>query len=351
MNCLRWIIQSLCIFGFGVVVTIGNRAGAAIFTLDPASPSLAGIPATAADILVDVPGVGGVPGVYPPPSVALPFGLLGLQPGDVVDAISDGLDAVQDPLHLHYFSVTRGSSGVPGSGVFRESTIADSFPGFLPGQAGDIFLAGNGVPANTNILAPAGFGWSLGTGTGDEANVNLITPTISLPLSGDELNSLDMGAVSPAAPLFFSLAPGSPTLVALGATPADILVGGAGGPPAIFAPAAALGLPPGTDIDALAMLAGIPIGPGMIEFSLTNATAGLLGVTGGDILTAGGLVVHGFASLGLTPNDDLDALDVGAQAVPEPSSALLAAFGSLGLLARRRRDRKYLVANGHPQAA
>ena len=85
------------------------------------------------------------------------------------------------------------------------------------------------------------------------------------------------------------------------------------------------------------MLAGIPIGPGMIEFSLTNATAGLLGVTGGDILTAGGLVVHGFASLGLTPNDDLDALDVGAQAVPEPSSALLAALGSLSLFARRRR--------------
>src|SRR3990167_3496956 len=86
------------------VITVGAPAVRAdTFTLDGTSPTLPLIPAGTADLLWDVPGVPGAG--PPPPSIGYPFagpGGMGLMPGDVVDAISDGMDPVDVP-HTDYF--------------------------------------------------------------------------------------------------------------------------------------------------------------------------------------------------------------------------------------------------------
>jgi hypothetical protein len=103
-----------------------------------------------------------------------------------------------------------------------------------------------------------------------------------------------------------------------------------------------LGLPAGADIDALAIgTGGGPFGgPGTIEYSLTAATAGLVGVSPADILGLGAgppvVVVHPFFSIGLLGGDDLDALDVSAP-IPEPTSLGVLATGLTMLSLRRRR--------------
>jgi hypothetical protein len=326
-----------------LVGLLSSVASADTFTLDPLSTSLPVIPASPADLLHDTPGPIPVIG-YP----AAAMGLIPLAPGDVVDAISDGFDPVFVP-HTDYFSVNRASIGAPGTGVFTESSVLDTPPGLTPGHAGDIFVTSPAL-LGTNILAPAGFGWTLGTTTGDEANIGLATPIIAA-FPGDDVNSYDLATIPVGAPVLFSLAAGSPTLGFLGATPADILaVGGPyGAAPIILVTAIGLGLPAGAafEMDALAITVGPGgafLGPGSIEYSLDTATAGILGLSGADILGlgAGGvpIVVHLAPTLGLLPGDDLDALDVDQQIVPEPASIALLALGSVTLLGyywRRRR--------------
>lgn len=356
--------------GFAIALAVAvaaslvpSAAQADTFTLDMLSPTRAIMAASPADLLLDTPGVP-APGFPPPPSVgigAAALGLigLGLLPGDVVDAISNGMDPVGSP-HTDYFSVTRGSMGAPGSGVLAEFT-GDTLPtGASPGHAGDIFVTSPAL-FGTNILAPVGFGWTLGSTDGDENNTGLFTPNIAAS-PGDEVNSYDLQDITFTTagllpPVLFSLAAGSPSLpfIGLGATPADILgVGGIFGPvPIVVIPQALLGLPLGlaADVDALAIIGvppgpypiGGPIPPGVIEYSLTAATAAGYGLSGADILGPGAgapVVVHGFAALGLLPSDDLDALDVDQQIVPEPGSMALLGIGALALVGYAWRRRK-----------
>ncbi len=319
-------------FGFILVVALASilggtfAANADTFTLDPFSPTLPLIPAAGpGDLLFDVGGPP-LPGAPPPPLIGTPLPALGLIPGDVVDAISDGMDPVAG-MHADYFSVTRGSVGVPGTGVDMESTILDTPPGATPGHAGDVFLSGGGLPLGANLLAPSGFGWTMGTATGDEFNTGLFAPTFP-PAAGDEVNAYDLALMPPGTAVLFSLAPGSPSLGLLFAGPADILgVGGVFGPvPVIVLPAGpGLGLPAGADIDALAVAFFIPPGPvpGAIEYSLTAATAPLVPAALGSGATILGLApgpvpitAHAPPALGLLPTDDLDALDVDIPSIP-----------------------------------
>jgi hypothetical protein len=114
----------------------------------------------------------------------------------------------------------------------------------------------------------------------------------------------------PSFPVYFSLAPGSPTLTALGADPADILQSDSLGI-VVVRTAASLGLQPGDDIDALAVTGGdLPSG---YWFSLTasSPTLAVIGASAADVLTPSTLnpyVVISAFDFYLLATDDLDAL-------------------------------------------
>jgi|TARA_B110000037_G_scaffold213074_1_gene267006 hypothetical protein len=108
--------------------------------------------------------------------------------------------------------------------------------------------------------------------------------------------------------------------------------------PALYAPAVALGLAAGDDINALVVIddgsAGFSIATNLVFLSLATGSPTLLalGVGPEDVLIVGGgaalsLALPG-AAIGLAPGDDLNALDF--HIVPEP--ALLTLMGSLLVL-------------------
>src|SRR5262249_26508717 len=122
------------------------------------------------------------------------------------------------------------------------------------------------------------------------------------------------------APVYFTLAPGSPTLAAIPAVPSDILVEFPPGflAPVVFFPGAALpvaapcaGPPPGCDeVDALDIF---PPGP-TILFSLApgSPTLGACPASAADIFVSGAPCSIAIASeaLGLLPGDNVDALAI-----------------------------------------
>lgn len=134
------------------------------FVVDPNSSSWA----STADVLTDV---GSSPGM---PRLAIPASALGLDPDDVIDAISDGADDIADlppgivdsltRRHAILFSVRRQSSGWTGTGVEAERQ-ADTAPpvGGAPfGHASDIFISDG--TSNTNALVTAPDGWGIENG-------------------------------------------------------------------------------------------------------------------------------------------------------------------------------------------
>ena len=122
-----------------LLVTGGSgRAWAQTIVLDPSSPSLATIPATAGDLLVPSPLP---PGAVAPPAVGLMAAQLLLLPGDVIDAISYGFDANPSSAGALYFSVSRSSVAMSGPlppDVFSEATGVPA--GTQPEAAGDMFI-------------------------------------------------------------------------------------------------------------------------------------------------------------------------------------------------------------------
>jgi len=127
----------------------------------------------------------------------------------------------------------------------------------------------------------------------------------------DDLNALS--SCDPASILnsgglvFFTLASSSPTLAALGAGTADILQSFSGSTPVIAA-TAATGLSAGDEIDGLALTPGlVPV------FSLSpgSPTLASIGAGPGDIIRGGfsPTVLVTAAALGLVPGDNIDALD------------------------------------------
>jgi hypothetical protein len=142
---------------------------------------------------------------------------------------------------------------------------------------------------------------------------------------GDEVSAYDVETLTAEDTLpfevYFSLAAGSPTLAALGASPGDILaVGGVfGATPTVFVSSALMGMPPNADMDALSL--EVSAGPIVIyaEYSVTSATTGFT-VDGGVVVDSGAdivawepavavFVTHESADLGLRVEDDIDALE------------------------------------------
>ena len=191
-----------------------------------------------------------------------PLGIADFVAGDDVDGWDARLPGVVPPPV--YFTLDAGTSGGLGAAP------GDIF--FSPTIAG---YAGAGA-----LFAPFG---ALGLiGPGDDVNALVVLENDGLP-----------GVFTPGVDvIMYSLAPGSPSLGAFGLSAADILVD----------PAAAGFL-------------GVPVvgGPG----------------TPGFVAPAG--------ALGLAPGDNLNALDI-FQVIPEPGTFSLLGMSLAGLLLRRRRS-------------
>ncbi|HVL90161.1 MAG TPA: hypothetical protein VM841_08010 [Actinomycetota bacterium] len=271
---------------------------------------------------------------FAPPVPVVPAAMLGLQAfADDVDAISTGIDPMTGGKHEGQaggealrFSVAEGSIGAPGSGVESESA-----PAKIPQEASmDEFEWSSFNNFSNHLFMP-------GTALGLDTSAPPL-PSDDLDALMSDLNSVvkcDGGTPGPARepiipvncmvhpenipsmfPIYFSLAAGSPTLAAIGATPADILrVDVPFGTPVIDFPAAAMGLGPQDDLDALCNYpntdANNPFQTAPV-FSLRDGSPSLTG-DGGDVfaVVAGGgssLLVRSSFELGLKRPDDLNAL-------------------------------------------
>lgn len=225
-----------------------------------------------------------------PPVVAIPKQALGLGAGDDVDALSFGPD--QTDLR---FSVRLGSQGVLGSDVNVEASAT-------PTEAhGDEF--NNPGPGTNELFMDEGlFGLSL----------------------ADDLDAL--AEPPPNLPVFFSLAPGSPALGLIPATPGDILVASApGGLPTVHKDHTLLGLVASDDLDGLCNYP--PPDPVFSPeiFSLAAGSPSLAAafpaLSPADLLLPGPVEAIDAFNLGLLNADDVDALKCGQMRFhrPEPS--------------------------------
>src|SRR5262245_6408557 len=104
-------VLRVAVVGLLLLLPASVHAVSPSFTLSPGSPTLPGIPATAADILAPAgpPAVGPLP----PPVVGIPAAALGLVPGDVITSIqfSNG-PSVAAGLKI-LFSVDGAATGIP----------------------------------------------------------------------------------------------------------------------------------------------------------------------------------------------------------------------------------------------
>ena len=252
--------------------------------------------------------------------IGIPAVALGLLPGDVVTSISFGIGPAGPAPGLEVlFSVDAASPGLP----FGPAPANLSCE-FGAGQAlADVFQSN---PFGPPLLLPQVLALD-GNGLADSACAPPPAPGLGLlEPSPDNINALELcpasfvfsGAVL-TKPVFFTLAPGSPTLFALASGATDILIAPPPGflPPAIFLPGAAfsafpcppgLGAPACDQIDALEFaLPPLPL------FSLAPGSPSLApcGATPSDILVSGfpGCVVAvPSGALGLTPADNIDAV-------------------------------------------
>jgi len=322
----------------GALCAVPSRSGAQIFALDPASASLPLVPALSSSMLEPAGPPG--PGPLPPPVVGLTPAQLGLLAGDVIDAISIGDDGgIGATL---YFTVSRSSPG--GLSVLTPDVPSETFgvpPGIQPDASSDIFasfdpacappglhsqvLDGNGLPLAAPLTCYGGLGLGLA-----EAN-----PLPGPPLN-DQIADFDWSSAARAKATFctfFSLAPGSPSLVPganplrpAGGEPGDIFVACPGPPPfyGIAIPAASSGLvsggpgcaPPACDdVDALALgfAMAVSLAPGSPSLGLIPAgPADVLALFTGPPLS----IAVPAAALGLGPADDVKGLELVANACP-----------------------------------
>ncbi len=300
------------------------------FSIDAASPS--------------VPGVDQSDLLNPGMSVQIPKANLGLGAGDELDALSTGIDAVQDN-NIVYFSVDRLTLGVAGPltplDVFGQAGLSQ--------QAGDVFVTTNALGVGS---VPLGIN-SVHINQNFFGEVPVIGPLVNNAGNQDNLDALSFeefdltGDQWQDRPVYFSLDSLSPTLVAGGFSAADILSSPSGGGViGVFATALQMGLQLNDDLDALALLdlnsdGIVALGTDMALFSLAPGSPTLagLGASPADLFltTFNGtsFVRYSAASLGLqAATDNVDALEV---QVPEPATLGLLLLGGLTVFRRRRK--------------
>lgn len=279
-----------------------------------------------------------------PPGTAVGFEALGFQqPGDIfgstaVFASPAAFVGTLPPGPPYVGPLPTAGSAPGGSNVLLidESLLGLTVTGF-PGA-----LTPSGVPALPPIPA-------------SHDNVDAFDYALQVPFIGGP-PGLGLYPVDS----YFAIAPDE--AAAVGASPADLFAvpaGAPGTPPAPYAVAPMLGLFPGSDsIDALVMfdVSITPSGgasfvePGLdyALFSLAPGSASLaaFGLSADEVFFTdftGVFATYVFPTdVGLFPGgmlpfsgDNIDALEI--TVVPEPCSIVLAVFGLVGLLVRRRR--------------
>ena len=228
---------------------------------------------------------------------------------DVIGGLSYGQDFVSTEDLPIQFSVDQGSLGAAGTAVRVEAACSPGEP-----QA-DVFATAGG---GSNVQALDGDG--IACGANSSAGLYLEEGA-----SSSDLSALDREACLfadpncdgvPENPVFLTLAPGSPTLATLGASPADILMAGVDYVPLEWADGVAdLGLNTNDAIDALCVLDngdGEYGGGDRVLFSLApgSPTLAAQSFSPADILAPGSPPSRRFtaASLGLQAGDDVDAM-------------------------------------------
>jgi len=395
--------SSALLAGFVTFVLASPAAATPFYSIDWQSAS-AGV-TSEGDIVIPTGS-----GMFPSPTVAIPFGGggLGAQATSVgfreVDAVSFGIDPrlQNTPLHTQrwLFSVDEHATGLPA--VPAPSVTTEAAPAITEAAA-DIFQTDTPPGPIGSTAAGVNLGRFDGNGgltTFASQGLNLLEPNPAdavQPDAGDNLDAFDLEGPAAFA-VYFSLdnnlisdpleggVTGTGTAAANGFSGADVLVSpAAGGPPALFASAAALGLAtPGqvNDLDALVLwengngvfdvptqpyswlggsptdmlffsvrressltgtfdsLHGLRIEPGDILMPIAGATPGIF-------VTAEQLGLETRRNNAAIPfGDELDALDVqqfldpppSDGVIPEPSTLPLMLAGGLLVGLRRRRS-------------
>jgi hypothetical protein len=315
-----WMACALLVSGVSMV-SVPSR-GDVVFSHDAGTTALPPPPPNAvfsapdvADIFASGPLICSEPG--PNLGNLVLFGnplAFGLMPGDNLDAMhvtraDYGPETAFLPTYL--FSVDMAAGGLPGTAVAAESPI----------NRADVFLTMGG---GTNALCVNQNQIGLAATPTADMDALTVQPIGTIPLFGT--------------PVYFSLTPGSPTLGAIGASAADVLVKitGTPGPPAVAITAAAIGLLPTDNLDALILVGGDDLDLNgvfdpfdtlpLVFFSVSNPSMGMPGTAvagqalGGDIFMSLGGGTNGVAlddaSIGLAPADNLDALDLITSSTP-----------------------------------
>ncbi|MBW2726439.1 MAG: thrombospondin type 3 repeat-containing protein, partial [Deltaproteobacteria bacterium] len=277
--------------------------------LDTGSPTLATITAAAGEVLR--PNVAPSPGPLSSPVRSVSLSALGLVSGDVPSAMSYGNDAL--PSGVLHFGVDRSAAGI--GGLFPPDIASEN------GAAGDIYRS-NFPPNHTLVLDGDGQGGSPSPlGLGLQESGSPIDNLVGFSMCSTSAVDPDSDGVLDA-PVYFSLALGSPSLVTLSAGPQDILRSrvGASGSATLWQSGSSFGLVAGDVIDGLATDGT------SIYFSLAPGSPTLLGPDGmadspndpnpddmspGDVMSQAFVAVFPFSALNLAEDDNLVGLSLG----------------------------------------
>src|SRR6267143_2597621 len=305
---------SALLAGLFLLMPVGSRVVTAqVFSVDRASPLT-----RPADLFT------------PGPTLYAPAESIGLLATDDIDALSFGFDQVTSPMIRFSVNFFAAGAAIPGNAVCSEAGLCGPAVPCPPEAAADIFSTSGGGTATLlfdgdgapGTAPPLGLRECPAGGPGVQDNVDAFDDLVA-PLQGGR----------PAWRLFFSLAPGSPTLAGAnprlpgGAGPADILVYDPGPDSlSVFFAASDLGLLAGDNIDGLSLdaITGdllFSLGPG--SPSLGNIAICPGGCTPGDLIRAPGVICGpipclaggmSFAAAGMAPNDNVDEGDQGGEA-------------------------------------
>jgi hypothetical protein len=308
---------ALALIACALASSADARAGTApSFALDASSPTLAATGAAAGEVLnpaaVPAPAPP-LPASLAPPVRSLDLASLGLTAGDVPSALSFGIDEIA--TGKLFFSVDRGSSGIAGSfppDVASENSsgaAGDVFESFFP-PSHTLALDGDGRGGPPD---PDGLGLDESGSPIDDLSALDLCPSAAADADGDGVTDR---------PVYFALAPGSPSLTVLAAGPEDILQSpqSAGGSASVWRLGASLGLVGGDAIDALATDGAT------VWFSLAPGSPSLLGPDGkadspndpnpddhfpSDVLSQAFVAAFPNSALNLEEDDDIIALSIG----------------------------------------